>query len=639
MNEEDKGKINRLNDTLNSRTRYHDPLDKRSPLKAGEEEEVVEKWQTPPLDEMLMHERTAPKVNPLMRNIFLLASVFFLGAIGVAIFVFLGGTNFVSSKNVEVEVLGPTTASAGEVFELGVSVTNANNADLELANLSVQYPKGSRNPDNTAEALTYKREDLGAIKAGAEALRNVPMVILGAVGEEKEIKFSLEYKVKGSNATFYKDKIFKIILGESPVSVTITSPSSIVSGEEFTTAVSVTLNSTEILKNVVLKAEYPHGYSVTGASIGSTGDNKMWLLGDLVPGSKKTISIRGRLAGENQEERTFRFYVGVSDGSSNPDLKIAIVSLMNTVSIERPSIGITVLFNGENDSVYIAPPSRPVSTAITFRNNLSAKLLSPRIEVSLSGSAVDKSSVSVRNGGIYDSGSSRAIWNWSSGSSSELDPGDSGRVEITFNSMPVTSLSEGARDITLDFLITGVPVGAVGQDPIVVRESRIVRVASQVSLSAKSLYSLGPFSNQGPIPPKVGEATTYTAVFSVGNTSYDIIDAKVTAKLGSSVSWIGVQSFTSEKVTYDKPSNTVTWDIGKLSSGSGFSSTAREMSFQVSLEPSVIQVGTVPTLVSGIIFSGRDSSSGQTVTINHPSLSTNLSDDPIFIQGDDIVVQ
>ena len=94
MEEKGKGKIEGLNDTLYSRTRYRNPLDKRSPVKEFESPDVGDKWQTPELDEMLKHERIPPKISLFMKKIFIFALLFFLAAIGVAVFVFLGGTKF-----------------------------------------------------------------------------------------------------------------------------------------------------------------------------------------------------------------------------------------------------------------------------------------------------------------------------------------------------------------------------------------------------------------------------------------------------------------------------------------------------------------------------------------------------------------
>src|SRR3989338_9140416 len=641
MGEERKNRIDKLSETLYSRTRYKDPLDKRTPVKEFAPPDVVDKWQTPELGEMLTHERIPPRVHPVMKKIFVSALLFFLAAIVVAGFVFTGGSNFVSSKNVDINVLGPTIVSAGKVLELGVSVTNTNNADLEFANLSIQYPQGSRNPDNNAEPLTYTKEDLGVVEAGAEAVHNIRAILLGVTGEVKEVKFSVEYKVKGSNATFYKDKIFEVTIGDAPITLSIDSPTMVMSGESFTTAVSVTLNSTEILKNVVLKAEYPYGYSVSSAVPEALADNNIWVLGDLSPGSKKTVTIRGQIVGENEEERTFRFYVGVSDSNTvNPNAKVILTSLLHTVAIDRPSIGLNILFNGENVPIYIAPAARSVSTFIKFKNNLPDKLLNPRLEVSFTGEALDPLSITAGNNSVYDKGNSKVTWNLANLlGRSELAPGEEGQVSLIFSSLPSQSLTGNSNDIKLNFSVTGVPVSAVGQTPVTVSDSRIVRISSQVNFSSKALRTLGPFANYGPIPPKVGQETTYAIVWNVGNTRGDLVGTTVTARLGQGVSWVGAQSFGSENIFFDVPSNTVTWDLGILSSGTGFSSTPREVSFQIALTPTIGQVGTAPILVSSITLSGNDNVLGEAVTASVPSLTTRLTSDPAFIQGDDIVVK
>jgi len=642
MDPDGRERLDRLNDTLNSRTRYKSPLDKRSPVKEIEAVNVQEKWQGPELDEMLSHERVVPPVNPFMKKVFVFSFLFFLAALFVAGTVFFGGVNFISSKNVDINVLGPTVVSAGETLELGVSISNTNNADLETATLSIQYPTGSRNAENTAEPISYSKHDLGVIDAGDEAVQNVSVVLLGLRGEIKEIKFSLEYKFKGSNATFYKEKVFEVAIGNAPITLSIKTPDAITSGETFNTQISVTLNSQEVLKNVILKAEYPHGYTVADANPKPTGDDNVWILGDLSPGDKKTISINGKLLGENLEERTFRYYAGVSDSAQNPNLKVTIASFMNSLAISRPSVGLDVTFNGENISPYIAPAGRVISSTIKFKNNLDDRLLDPRLEIAFSGTALDKNTVSPGNGGTYDSGTGKITWSLTSLlGNRELGPGEGGTVTLRFASLPSSGAPEGNQDIVLNVTLTGVPSSAVAEKPIAITEVRTVRISSQINFNAKMVRSLGPFINSGPIPPKVGQETTYTAVLSVGNTRGDIGNAQVTAKLGPGVKWIGAQSFISENVSYDESSNTVTWNMGMLSSGSGFSTATREVSFQVGLTPTVSQIGTAPTLVNNTVFTGNDQSqsSNNLITVTSPNLTTRLTTDPAFIQGDDIVVK
>src|SRR5882724_11979775 len=147
---DDESKIEKLDRNLYSRTNYHAPEDARSPLGQTEEYSVGDKWQGEELDEMLKFERKPIDRNPLVRRIFYISLVFFLIAAGTAAYIYFGGGNFVSSKNVDISVNGPVSISAGDVLNLGLTVTNTNNADLQTADLSITYPDGTRDPiDNT----------------------------------------------------------------------------------------------------------------------------------------------------------------------------------------------------------------------------------------------------------------------------------------------------------------------------------------------------------------------------------------------------------------------------------------------------------------------------------------------------------
>jgi hypothetical protein len=637
--DEDKSKVDELSDTLYSRTKYQDPLDQRSEVREADLPEVEGGWQSPKLDDILSRERIAPPLNPFMKKFFTFAIFFFAATIIVAGFVFFGGANFVSSKNVDINIVGPTIATAGEVLELGVTIENGNNADLELANLSIQYPQGARDPRDSGKQLTFSKEDLGLIGAGDEAVRNVRLLLLGSYGEVKEIKFSVEYKVKGSNATFYKDKVYQITLGNAPLQMSVESPDSVASGEGFTTTVTLVLNSSEVLKNVMLRAEYPYGYSVANASPQPVSEDNVWELGDLTPGSRKKVDIQGTLVGENQDERTFRFYAGVGEsGALNSNFRTVILSAQNTVAIERPSIGLSINFNGENTPAYVAPAGRTVAVAAKFQNNLPERLLNPRLEVRISGDALNLSSVAVEPPGTYSPSGGRANWLiYNLEERPELAPGESGTISFNFASFPDVIGSSAGKEINLQFIFTGTPAGSTR--PTVVTETRTVKIASQVNLSSRATHSIGPFDNSGPIPPQVGKATSYSVVWSVGNTQGDLTNAKVTARLGAGVKWAGVKSTPEEKVSYDEGANTITWDLTTLASGTGFSAPAREIAFQVALTPTASQIGTAPVLVSAIAFSGTDTLTSRSIVVSAPALTTKLTSDPAFIQGDEIVVK
>jgi len=139
------------------------------------------------------------------------------------------------------------------------------------------------------------------------------------------------------------------------------------------------------------------------------------------------------------------------------------------------------------------------------------------------------------------------------------------------------------------------------------------------------------------MPPRAEATTTYSIVWALGNTQNDVTESRVTAQLAPAVKWVKATSLGSEDISYDENSNTVTWNVGTLASGVGFNTERREVTFQISLTPSTSQVGTTPTLVNAISFTGVESLAQKSINISLPALNTQMPNDPQFIQGDGIV--
>lgn len=635
---DNKSSVERLKDTLYSRTNYTPPEDERSPVTAATDPDTPEKWDSPDLDEMIQERRREEARPSKMKKFFLISTLFFLGALVLAIYVFVVGGNFVSTKNVDIKITGPAVIEAGQPLTISATVENNNNTELQNSSLSIQYPEGTRQADDPTLPLTRDRVELGGIRAGAEDTQTFRSVLFGQKGEVKVLKLYLEYKIEGSNVTFYKEKTFEIAIGDTPLAIGIERPSHITSGEEFTMRVIVASNSSDVLRGVVIRGEYPYGYTLAQANPEAVDRNNVWSIGDLAPGDKKTITLTGTIAGVDEEERTFRFYAGLSNSESPSALRDALVSTTETIRIERPSIGLSVSMNGNTSGDYIAPAGSAVTAVIRYQNNSTEKLTNVRISTILSGASLDKTSIRPLNGGFYDSGSGLVTWQAPNTIElGSLDPGTSGSVSLTFASFQ--NLPTGrSQQIDLTATITGRLSGIASEGDLKTVVTKSVKISSTVNFSGKALYSRGPFQNTGPLPPKANATTTYTVVWNLGNTQNEVSNGKVVAHLGPNVSFI--QSSTgADEVIYDPALNTVTWNVGTLASGTGFGTPLREAVFQVALRPSIAQIGTAPSLVSGISFTGTDVFTGVPVNATHPNITTRLSSDSRFTQGDEVVVK
>ncbi len=637
---EDESKVGELNDELYSRTQYHPPEDKRTPIEPVEQAvEVGDTFRGPKLEELLQHELIPTTEHPLVKKIFILALSFCLLAGAVAAFIYFGGGNFISSKNVDITVNGPVSISAGDPLDLSIILTNKNNADLQLATMTIDYPEGTRTFEDQTVALSHQKIAIGSVGLGQNVTKNIKAVLFGQTGDIKEIKITVEYGLKGSNASFNKTKIYQVAVGVTPITLTVDEPQKVTSGDTFTTTLNILANSTNILKNVVVRGEYPYGYSPVSTTPNSVStDKNVWVLGDLAPGDKRTITVRGILVGENQDERTFRFYAGIANSDNPEKFDTSLAQTLETISLDRPNVGLKINLNGENIDTYVAPAGQNIQGSVAFTNNLSSALTDSKIVIKFSGAPLDRFTVRAQNGGFYNSSDNSITWTKDNTDSLKiLEPGDSGAVFFNFSSLADLPTSTKNPEIKIQASFVGTSQGG-GMGDTAVSDSSSVKIASQVSLSTKAYYSKGPFLNKGPLPPKAEKITTYTITFNLGNTQNDIETPIVTAVLGPNVKWMSAAT-SSEKIIYNPNNNTVTWTLDKLVSGAGFSAPLRTASFQISLTPSIGQINSIPNLINNIQFSGTDTFTGKGINLTNQSVTTTLSSDPRFVQGNDVVVK
>src|SRR5207237_562879 len=77
------------------------------------------------------------------KKFFLFALFLFLAGLGAALFSYYRGALTLSSKNVDLIVLGNSFVAGGEGLPIQVEVVNKNSADLVNATLTLDYPQGT----------------------------------------------------------------------------------------------------------------------------------------------------------------------------------------------------------------------------------------------------------------------------------------------------------------------------------------------------------------------------------------------------------------------------------------------------------------------------------------------------------------
>ena len=644
LNDGDKlNRIEELKRKLFSNT-YQTKLEHRDSFTDFNKAKVPDSWemQDKTSSDFLGYQEKFFMKTSVFKKFFILSIVFFVLTLGYAAYVFFAVGNTVSNDNIDISILGNTFTAGGEELSLIVGIANRNNSPLDLVDLVVEYPKGG---DTDLSSGTERlRTSLGTIAAGSTRNENLKLVLFGQQGSVRDIKVSIEYRVQGSNAIFVKEKPYEVSINSTPINLSVDAPLVISPNQDIVLNVKSTLNATKSASNILVRLDYPAGFSFVSAIPKPSISNNVWNMGDMAPGVERNISIFGKMLEVfDGEEKIFHISSGSQSPGNKSTIGVVFNSLAYTVTIKKPFIEANLLVNGVYKREYATDSKTPIQGEINWRNNLDTKINDLEIRAKISGNAFNKKTVTGEQG-VYDSLTSSIVWNkFSQNEFAEINPGDSGYVRFSISPISLLSATDGILanpSINIEISISGRQlIEGYAPNELNNSESKVVRITSDVGLGAKALYYSGPFTNIGAIPPKVEKETTYTIVWPLSNTSNDISKAQVRATIPSWVRFIGPISPPDEDLLYDSSTREIIWNIGRIPKGTGISKASHSVSFQIGLTPLFSQIGTVPVIINDAVLTGHDDFANVDVRVNKTSLRTELSSDSLFPISGGVVVE
>lgn len=603
----------------------------RKPLRE-KEYSIAQDWehpqQTPLEDTSLSIDKS--KKNWFVR-FFVGAFLFFLAALGYVGFQ-LWFNNGVEAKNVDILVNAPLTIGAGEDFVFDVLVQNKNQMKMQTVDITVEFPDGTRSSSNIADSYLSTREEIGDIEVGKIFKNNYSALLFGEEGDKKEIEVSLSYRVEGSNALFTKEKKFEVVLKSTPVRLTVTNVKELTSGQPLTFNVEVVSNSTQTLQNVVVQATYPFGFQYSGSSLDAEEDNRTWIIPQLQPKEIVRFTIDGTVEGQNNEERYFSFMAGLED-SQTGDPEIVFTKTGTTITLARPFLELDLAISKDNSDIIPLDADAVYGAILSFKNNTNDPLRNVVLTLQLDGEAINKESIQVPQG-FYQSTNNTIVWdNTTTSNLKSIPVGTSGTVSFNFSGKGRNS---GTLIVNPEVTLTAQVEGNRNPDnevPEIIENSitKKLRFNTQTNIDTKSEYYTNTFLNSGPIPPIAEQKTYYTAVLEISNPSNRIQNGLVTMMLPNFVTYENNFAPSSEDFSYDPKTRMATWKVGTIEPKTGFEGTLpRKLEFQVSIVPSVSQVGTAPNLVYDIKFTGTDSYTNEPINRTGGNITTGTDDSKSF---------
>lgn len=572
--------------------------------------------------------RARPKrsyVGLAIKGILGVSILFFFGAAGYVAWSLFAGDGAVTCGKIGFDFQAPASVGSGEDLLLDVGVTNNNPVALTNAQLTFKYPDGTRSAEDSSILMPSQRESIGVIDPGETVTVSSRATLYGKEQSVALIGATLEYGLVGSNAKFTCEAEQDIRITTAPVSLSVEGLEEIASGQQLELRVRVRSNSSRVVSDQRLVAEYPFGFEFVSAEPEPTVGNNVWDVGDVAPGTEQVYVIRGIVQAQTVEARTARFSLGEA---STDDTKLAHVLQFaeHALVIERPFMSLELTLEGSADTTVSVPVGAQVHGSLHWKNTQQEPLYNVSIESVLPTEFLQRDSVSVRNG-YFRSVDNTMLWTPQTYSGfAEVPPGATGQLNFSFTTDPFTYES-GAADATVDlsFDVSARRVADVRavQQELVGQSPRVVRFITDLTFEPSLVYSIGPFLNTGPHPPRVDTPTTYTVVWDVESSINDMKNVRVQGVLPIYVEWLDEVDPVGADLSYNETTRVVTWNVGELPAGGD-----GVAAFQVRFVPSVTHRRNTVSIVRELSARGVDVVTGRVIERGSRSLTTGLTKDP-----------
>lgn len=565
---------------------------------------------------------------------------FFWLAIVALVVIFIGGGFFIyqywGSRGLTVKITGPEEVNIGVPFELIVGFDNQSKNILKNARLSLTLPDGVVNL-RTPEEQRISSKELGDIGLGSLSQESYRLLIISGENTLKRFTASIVYGNPDiGRAQFEVRTDFDVRAKEPGVSLDLSLPDQVLSGEKFDLKVNYRNLTQENFSDLELRLDYPLNFAWEAANPKPGEANNLWSIPNLAAGAGAEITITGRLIGPSQSFYNFgvrltmnrRYTLNQKSGS----LTIAPSPLESEISLNEQ----------EN---YIVQLGDQLTYTINYKNNSGVGLADLVIKAKLTGEMFDFTNL--KSKANFSSLTNTLTWNISNSPELKvLSVGDSGAVTFQIrvkDHFPIRRLGDKNYYLKVNTEIESPTVpyylAAPKTTSLAVLENK---VSGAIKIETKVYFrdAASGFTNRGPWPPKVNQPTQYTVHWLITNYATDVRNIEVRAFLESGVNWTGkIKSNTDSSPAYNERTQEIIWLINKIPATKGVISSPLETIFQIEATPNVTQAGSYQPLIKNTIITAFDEFSETPLQNQAAGVTTALPDDSTVQQIKGIVVQ
>ena len=536
----------------------------------------------------------------------------------------------------QVEVNGPENVTVGQETEYVITWKNASFQAIQDVELRLGIPPVLQvtymDPwPIDRSAMSWKLGMVGPGSEGKITLRGIPF---GAIGDVTALQAVLTAPDQG--ATDIKDALSTkaITMAESIVDGQWNLPPRIVAGDQIAVELVLVHQGQEALGKFDVSIEYPESFlpqTTTTANNTSTRE-RVTSFNALEVGATATTRLVGTFVAGATGQQTFSAKIHKKHDES----VIQIYTTSSSVPVLASDLSLQVVANGSTSDRTISPGD-PVRVTLAYSNTSPDTLTDVTLKLafeslkdgrSVTGTSfVQWSGLDDANKGVtstrsriqtitYDKKSIPAL--------AALKPGDRGTIDIT---LPTVAVATSTKDAQINITATGnisqagdkAVARSVSTQPIGLRyRSDAVFVAL-----ARYFTEEGAPIGSGPLPPVVGQSTSYRVYWAIDKKLHGLENIMVTTTLPETVAFVGAKEVGAGTLAFTTSTRELRWTLNRMPEDVN----TAEVSFDLKLTPNPLDSGRFASLTGNMLFTSLDSLLKEPINQTVSALTTDLEED------------
>ncbi len=559
---------------------------------------------------------------------------------------------FKKEKSVSLKIEGPDEISIGQEFITKITIFNQENSDLTNLELSINFPENfyfiSSSP--SVSQLFSKSCLINLFKIKKEEKKEVIIKgkIFGMPEEKRNFVVTLHFQLENFSAWFKKEKSKEIVLKSYPLDLEIYSPEELLNGEEgeFKIRIKNSLDN-QIKTKIVLSFPSDFEFSFFESEAENEDGKKIWFF-DLDGFKEKDINFKGLFSSSSFEDKKFKLEIGLIDEKKNFFLQKEKEFL---VKLTQPGLVLGLRINDSFLEEQNANFNDEISFILNYKNiakedilNLNLKLLITQPEFLSLEKISDSFWIWQSEDKKIESNqwkietidkNTYLFWDKSQIKNFEIiKPGQEGEIYFSLKIKPYEEIFK-IRPINPFSEFSLISEASIFRIQKIIFKSESNKIKLKINTKVKLEIEARYFDDQGlkigfgPLPPRVGETTSYIVFLRPVNTTNEIKDIRIETKLTEKTTWLGEEKTSIGNLSFDNFSKKIVWQINSILPYSGGPYSFLEASFRIGLTPTEEDKGKILTLLEKTNFEAQDSFTGVKIYIEAKPIDTDLKSDDL----------